>query len=103
MANLIKHAPDLLVAPLVKSHFEPCVGLAFTQLAHLGWGGALTFLDDNASSQSLNGLIGRHTFDFSPVNFRNPILPRGNYIGQFTASGPQQQTFAVQVQATDSM
>src|SRR5438477_3202010 len=103
MPNLIKHAPDLLVAPFVESNFEPGVRLTFAQLAHLGRGGPLTFVNYDAASQSFDGFLSRHAFHFGRVNFWNLIFGRRNDIREFAVGGQQQQAFCVEVQPADSM
>ena len=101
MPNLIKHAPDLLVAPFVKSNFEPGVGLAFTQFAHFSSGRALTFADHNTSPQSFDGFISRHAFYLGPVDFGNLILGRRDHVRKLAVRGQQQQAFRVEVQPAD--
>src|SRR4030095_5503004 len=102
MSNRIEHAPHLLIAAFVKSHFKPRIGSAFAQHAHVRARKTL-ITDSDPAPQPLDCFFGRHALNLRSVNFWYSTFGGGNVTRELTIVSQKQQSFGVEVEPADRM
>src|SRR5260370_25656783 len=89
MTNRIKHPANLLIAPLMKSHFKPRVRLNLTQLAHSSRRRSFALTNRDTPAQALDCTFRRDAFHFNFVDLGNSIPGGSDQICKISIIGEQ--------------
>jgi len=100
MANLLKHAFDLVLASFMDGEFHPGIGRRFSGLFYFGGSGGPIF-QYQSMSKFLDFWFFQDTFDFHEVCFMDMVCGVKAGLCNITVIGKQEQAFAIIVQTSD--
>src|SRR6267143_5477399 len=101
MSDEIKHAPYLLVLSLMQDDLKPGVGLCLINAFDFCRRRACSIFERDATSQSLNRLLGGHALYLCLVNLRDFVARGGDEVCKLAIVRQQQQTFSIEIQAAN--
>ncbi len=88
MADVLKHAFDLMLASFVNGYFNPGIGVRFSSFFHFGWSGVAIFQCD-ATTKLLQMDVFQHAPHFYEIGFLNMMRWMETGLGDISVIGQE--------------